>query len=72
MGLIIETGAVPPAPFPSRPLRPASRTSCLKFTLFAGVDRRYYSGDGDSLQRSIDEFSSQLMLLTVGVGPRDQ
>ena len=32
MGLIVETGAVPPAPFPSRPLRPASRTSCLKFT----------------------------------------
>eukprot|EP00966_Prymnesium_polylepis_P068743 1596790-Prymnesium_polylepis.1 len=32
MGLIIETGAVLPAPFPSRPLRPASRTSCLKFT----------------------------------------
>ena len=32
MGLIVETGAVPPAPFHSRPLRPASRTSCLKFT----------------------------------------
>ena len=70
MGLIVETGAVPPAPFPSRPLRPASRTSCLKFT-FAGVDRRY-SGDGDSLRRSIDEFSSQLMLLTDEEYPREQ
>ena len=53
MGLIIETCAVPPTPLPSRPLRPASRTSCLKFTFcrrrqallgrwrqFAALDRR--------------------------------